>query len=146
MRTSYLNKTLAASCMLLILFVIYSLFAKTPVNESTIQADAGFLDLSDKNIYTDEAVYLTGEWSFFHNQFSDPLAGETPSDGYITVPGLWNSFQYNETSIGADGYGTYRDPQKSKQLIGELGQARLRGWRFFRNPYFRVQRSSLPFL
>ncbi|HQO73062.1 MAG TPA: histidine kinase, partial [Sedimentibacter sp.] len=51
---------------------------------------------------------LDGEWSFFYNQFIMPDNYDYSAPGIITVPGLWNSYQYNKEEIGASGYGTYR--------------------------------------
>jgi len=106
---SYIIYILIISLISLIIVIEYNSFKNNKgVPGIELKAKQGILDLTDLH-FDDESLHsLDGEWSFFYNQFIMPDNYDYSAPGIITVPGLWNSYQYNEEEIGASGYGTYR--------------------------------------
>jgi two-component system LytT family sensor kinase len=102
------KKILIALFLILIFTVIYGFIWRTSKEKKHIYAQSGFLDLSALDFSEDNTVYLGGEWEFYYNKFINPAGIEDSHDGYIVVPELWNSFIYDEESIGSYGYGSYR--------------------------------------
>ncbi len=106
---SYIIYLLIISLISLIIVIEYNSFKNNKgVPGIELKAKQGILDLTDLH-FDDESLHsLDGEWSFFYNQFIMPDNYDYSAPGIITVPGLWNSYQYNKEEIGASGYGTYR--------------------------------------
>ncbi|MGJ4746913.1 7TM diverse intracellular signaling domain-containing protein [Leptospira sp. SA-E8] len=88
---------------LLVLLVFMGCSQKTEVYSP--QAKDGILDLRDWDRDRFSTVALDGNW-----EFADTIqAPETfIKDGFISVPGAWNSFTKNGTIHEGEGLGTYR--------------------------------------
>jgi hypothetical protein len=106
---SYIIYLLIISLISLIIVIEYSSFKSNKgVTGIELKAQQGILDLTDLDFDNQLLHSLDGEWSFFYEQFIMPDNYDYSVPGIINVPGLWNSYQYNEEEIGSSGYGTYR--------------------------------------
>gem|GEM_PF-1732679 len=121
MRKPNLDKILAVTCLLLILYIVYSFVFHSLSKKPTQKARNAFIDLQDIDFSKGGAVYLAGDWAFYPFAFIDPLSQEDLPRGYIDVPTLWNSFVYNGKPMGADGYGSYRLKIRVAENTGQLG-------------------------
>ena len=104
----YIIYLLIISLVSLIIVIEYSSFKNNRgIVRTELKAQQGILDLTDWDFANYPLHSLDGEWLFFYQQFVKPDNKEGSAHGVITVPGLWNSFQYNGAKIGSSGYGTY---------------------------------------
>ncbi|MEM7039497.1 MAG: 7TM diverse intracellular signaling domain-containing protein, partial [Bacteroidota bacterium] len=73
-------------------------------------AEAGILDLSHWNWYSDDIVTLEGEWTFYWNELIPPkkIDGTEVQPDYIQVPGSWNNLEIEGKDLDRYGYATYR--------------------------------------
>lgn len=94
----------------LLLLVISTTFFLTGCNSSLGNkpepAESGVLDLKDWNFETDGSVELQGEWRFQWGEFLNPRTGT--AEEFVVLPGFWNSFEENGSSVGSLGYATYQ--------------------------------------
>ncbi len=76
------------------------------------QIENGILDLSSWNLKQDGKIELKGKAEFYWMKALGPddFKGDKkpPMDGYVAIPGRWNSFKINGKEIGSKGYGTIR--------------------------------------
>lgn len=79
----------------------------------------GLLDLSEVDFEQQLLSIIEGEAEFYWNQLISPADFEADStlkpDGYIHIPGVWNSFMSEGKKIGGFGYATYRFTIKVKE-------------------------------
>ncbi len=72
----------------------------------------GVLDLRDWDFRSDGVVSLSGDWSFYWQQYLPPDSDSGSKDPdrshYIKVPGTWNGHVYNGTELSGSGFATYR--------------------------------------
>lgn len=121
---SYIIYILIISLISLIIVIEYnSLINNKDIAGTELKAQQGILDLTDLDFNNHPLHSLDGEWSFFYQQFIIPDNYDDLDYGFVNVPGLWNSFQYNEEKIGPSGYGTY----KLKVLLPHPHQQHLTG-------------------
>ncbi len=69
----------------------------------------GVLDLTSWNFSKDGSINLDGEWEFYWEQF---LFSEDFPDivekNYLSVPGVWNGYEFAGKRLPGSGYATYR--------------------------------------
>ncbi|KUO64307.1 MAG: hypothetical protein APF84_09730 [Gracilibacter sp. BRH_c7a] len=108
----YIIYLLIISLISLIIVIEYNSFKNNRgVVRTELKAQQGILDLSNWDSVNNPLHSLNGEWLFFYQQFVLPDNPDTKNHsahGLIDVPGLWNSFQYQDEKIGSSGYGTYK--------------------------------------
>lgn len=66
----------------------------------------GVLDLRDHSFLKDGAVRLSGEWNFFWKQLHQQLPAQADKQ-IISLPGLWNDYQWRGEELGGDGFATF---------------------------------------
>jgi class 3 adenylate cyclase len=82
-----------------LLLALYG-FGKPPV------AAKGVLDLRNHSFEKDGPVRLTGEWIMYWKQLHESV----PANGnkqWISLPGLWNGYQWQGETLPGDGYATF---------------------------------------
>ncbi|HHV65090.1 MAG TPA: hypothetical protein GXX46_08475 [Peptococcaceae bacterium] len=121
MRKLKLDRLLAITCLVLMVYIIYSFVFDSLSNRPTKEAEKGFLDLHDLDFAQGGAVFLAGNWAFYPFAFIDPLSKQEPAPSYIDVPALWNNLAYDGKLMGADGYGSYRLKIRLAENTGQIG-------------------------
>lgn len=97
----------------LTVFFVYTEFYTHRVKSSNDYIiEKGVLDLSANDLPEQKVIGLNGTTEFYWNQLLTPADFENDTtikpDGYITIPGVWNNFEINDTRINGKGYATYR--------------------------------------
>ena len=97
------------------MFLAGLLLACGSVSEPQAQqptASDGAIDLSDWDFGRDGPVDLIGEWELYWEQLLDPVtpadAAQTPRDGFLDLPAMWNGSEIDGEQLGLDGYATFR--------------------------------------
>ncbi len=105
----YVIHVLILSLVLVVVATEWQNFINNRGLEKTeLKAQQGILDLSEWDFDERPLHTLDGEWCFFYQKFIKPDGEDILPDGFIRVPGLWNSFRYGGEEIGALAHGTYR--------------------------------------
>ncbi len=91
-------------------FFLYPGFVASGSVKTPPLAQKGVLDLREWDFETDGIVALSGEWSFFWNDFLDPRNYEKDKisalTGYYDFPGIWNKYD-GGGKFSSNGYATY---------------------------------------
>jgi hypothetical protein len=105
----YIVYFVVAFLILLIVYIqVNNFISRENVVTYHVPAKSGALDLADWS-YEEFPLYsLDGEWQFYPGELVSPVIGEVIDNKYITVPGVWNSFETGGKPFGAYGYATYR--------------------------------------
>jgi len=77
------------------------------LSQSPSLVENGKLDLSRIEMDDDTFLSLSGEWSFYWNQFINASEIQDYSGMLVQIPGVWNDLKVGDTNIGGDGYATY---------------------------------------
>jgi len=112
------------STITIIMLIINILFAQLQKDSRPIVQ--GFIDASDISFDTHEIAWLSGEWNFIPEQFTDPEAFEdetTPFNSVsLQVPAPWDSAGIGGSSFPSKFYGTYhlqiQLPSNSSDRLG----------------------------
>lgn len=114
--------------LILIALVLMTAYFSIEKSSKTVQpiAKQGYLDLSDWNFERDGVIALDGKWEFYWNKlltYDDFHAGtkELESDGYVSVPSVWNSYNVNGKALPGAGCATYRLRIKSGDMNEDMG-------------------------
>ncbi|MHC1694831.1 MAG: ATP-binding protein [Eubacteriales bacterium] len=86
----------------------------------------GYLELSSWDFEQDGIIALDGKWEFYWNKlltYDDFHAGaeDISPDGYVPVPGVWNTYNINGETLPGEGCATYRLRIKSSNINTEMG-------------------------
>lgn len=88
---------------LILVAAIYYQFSTDITDKDYMEAKAGFMDLSAKDL--DKGIVdLDGEWEFYPEIYT---VNNFSQKHYIKVPDRWNNYNYNGNSLNAYSYGTY---------------------------------------
>ena len=88
-------------------------------------AQKGVLDATHWDFVNDGTITLNGEWEFYWNQLLDPEDFKTnPKKSYIKLPGVWNDYKNEETTIPGEGFATFRLRVKSNLKNSSISRAR----------------------
>ncbi|WCN37676.1 sensor histidine kinase [Aneurinibacillus uraniidurans] len=94
--------------MILLCMVFVLLTGCTPVSQSNQPtASKGVLDLQAWNFAQDGAVKLNGEWAFYWQELRESPPSPTASRHFLTLPHVWNGYEWNGTKLPAEGYATF---------------------------------------
>ncbi|MGB5404874.1 MAG: adenylate/guanylate cyclase domain-containing protein [Robiginitalea sp.] len=85
-------------------FMIWTSVAKGP---NSSRAQGGRLELSTENLIR-AATPLDGEWLFVWDSLHGPGTFPRDHDIHMSLPSVWNNFQYKQEELPAHGYGTYQ--------------------------------------
>lgn len=88
--------------LLLMIFLLLALegMARQPA------AVKGVLDLRGYSFENDGPVRLSGEWEFYWKQLYDKVPANAAQQ-VISLPGLWNGYQWQGKELDEDGYATF---------------------------------------
>jgi hypothetical protein len=101
----------------IILFIpIFVLISAFTINyaDTTNKPEAvnGTLDLTDWDWEQNGTIDLNGQWEFYWQELLTPedfkAANVSKKKDFITLPGAWNKYKFNEEELSGDGYATYR--------------------------------------
>ncbi len=106
----------------LLLFIFPVLALTSCIDSKTFLAQNGVLDATQWDFVNDGTITLNGEWEFYWNQLLDPEDfNANPKKSYIKLPGVWNDYKNEETTIPGEGYATFRLRIKSNLKNKALG-------------------------
>ncbi|MCE9499721.1 MAG: hypothetical protein K8R21_04370, partial [Leptospira sp.] len=92
----------------ILIFAISMILASCSVPVNKPKVINGTLDLRNWNLQENGTVQLDGEWEFYWEKFLKPGEIISGSPEYLKVPGLWNGFKRNGSTVGNLGFATYR--------------------------------------
>lgn len=94
--------------VILLMMMFVSLAGCTPVSESNQPtASKGVLDLRTWNFTRDGVIKLNGEWAFYWQELRESPPSSTASQHFLTLPHVWNGYEWNGTKLPAEGYATF---------------------------------------
>jgi signal transduction histidine kinase len=103
---------------LLILVAVALAFTLTLINKNREilkkepVAKAGVLDLRNWDLKKQGVVKLNGQWEFYYNKLLTPQDFKNEKDiiktGLINIPGSFKNYKWEDKSLNAQGYATYR--------------------------------------
>ena len=107
---------------LLLVFTVTSYASENSIQQSP-SIKKGVMDLKNWDFDSDGFVALSGEWEFYWNQFLFPKSDQLNSENkhFISLPGLWNDYFYNNQTLSGHGFATLR----TKILFKEEGNKKL---------------------
>ncbi len=87
-------------------------FSCDSTDRSKPKAKDGKINLTHWNFNTDGSIKLSGEWEFYWKQFIPPDSFSVKNKKYhatnILVPDEWNTLEFGNEKLPADGFATYR--------------------------------------
>ena len=86
-------------------------FTDTNAKVSSLSSRSGLLDLAQWDPGRDGFLSLSGEWDFYWDRFLSWDELQDPNlqaDVKAKVPGVWNDYEINGSSLPGFGYATYR--------------------------------------
>lgn len=99
----------AYTCLSILFILILLPFSLAGCSPSTTShpptVKQGVLDLRDWDLEQKGTVSLNGEWQFYWRQLRD-TPDSIPSH-FITVPYVWNGYEWNGQKLPGEGYATY---------------------------------------
>jgi class 3 adenylate cyclase len=93
--------------VVLLCTVGYMIWISVVKGPNSSRAQSGRLQLSTENLIG-SATPLDGEWRFVWDSLHNPETFPRDHDIHMSLPSVWNGFQYNEEGLPAHGYGTYQ--------------------------------------
>jgi Signal transduction histidine kinase len=116
------------TCIFILIALVLLAVYFTMDRPSTVQpaAKEGYLDLSGWNFEKDGVIALDGKWEFYWNKlltYDDFHRGaeDIEPDGYVPVPGVWNSYSVKGKTLPGEGCATYRLRVGSNSRDAEMG-------------------------
>ena len=103
--TSYTKRYIIVIILILTSSLIY--VTSVLLSQTPSLVENGELDLSKLEMDDDTFLSLSGEWSFYWNQFVKPNDIRSHNGSLIQIPGVWNDFKMDGEIIGGSGYATY---------------------------------------
>ncbi len=94
------------------------------MEQNSVQAIKGYIDLSNLDFNKKGVVRLDGDWEFYWNQLLYPKDFERNNNvsikpklsGYYPVPSNWNTYKVNGRLLPSKGYATYRIRVQVKEI------------------------------
>jgi two-component system sensor histidine kinase ChiS len=122
---SYWNQFIVPFLFLFLICTFLITCTTKSSSDKIVRIENGILDLSEYNFETDGPLQLQGEVEFYWNKLltvQDFASESIPlKDGYITIPGIWNNYETQNSMTTEFGYATYRFFIKNIGNYSKLG-------------------------
>jgi adenylate cyclase len=107
---------------LLLIFIAISFLGCNTIDTVNKNVNQGVLDISDWNFKQNGIITLNGQWEFYWNQLLEPTDFQgIKVKKYIELPGVWNSYFYDNEYLSGKGFATFRIRIKNKLKSEKLG-------------------------